>query len=101
MWELLPSVLIVYLGIKVIIEMIQAMQYFPQRGTFVLAIAFCGAGAAGILTGGVMVLYGLQWAGEIIRGEHTGAELNPVPTAKVAVGEEDENPHLILTSAEP
>ena len=48
--------------------MIQAMQYSSLGGTFVLAIAFCGAGTAGILTG-LMVLYVLQWAGKVLRGE--------------------------------
>ena len=49
--------------------MIQAMQYSSLGGTFVLAIAFCGAGTAGILTGGLMVLY----VPKVLRGEHTGA----------------------------
>lgn len=63
--------------------MIQAMQYSSLGGTFVLAIAFCGAGTAGILTGGLMVLYVLQWAGKVLRGEHTGAEFNLLLTAMV------------------
>ena len=53
--------------------MIQAIQHSSLGGTFILAIAFCGAGAVGILTVGLMVLYVLQWAGKVLRGEHTGA----------------------------
>ncbi|MEC8541572.1 MAG: hypothetical protein VXY53_07015 [Candidatus Thermoplasmatota archaeon] len=52
--------------------MIQDMQYSSLGGTFVLAIAFCGARTAGILTGGLMVLYVLQWAGKVLGVEHTG-----------------------------
>jgi len=75
-WELLPSLFIVYLGINVLIETIQIMLYFSQGGGFVMTIAFCGGGAAALLTGGFMIFYGLWWARKVLRGEHTGAELD-------------------------
>ena len=98
-WELLPSLFIVYLGINALIKTIQAMQYFSGGGTFVFAIVFCGGGAAGILTGGFAVMYGLWWARKVLRGEHTGAELNLKLTA--TVDDEDESPYPVLTSDEP
>ena len=98
-WELLPSLFIVYLGIMALIETIQAMQYFSGGGTFVFAIAFYGGGAAGIITGGFMVMYGLWWARKVLRGEHTGAELNLKLTA--TVDNEDEDPYSTRTSDEP
>ena len=99
MWELLPSLFIVYLGINVLLEMTQIMQYFSQGGGFVLIVALCFGGAAGILTGGFMVMYGLWWARKVLRGEHTGAELNLKLTA--TVDDEDESPYPVLTSDEP
>ncbi len=98
-WEFLPSLFIVYLGINVIIEMIQLTLYFSQGGGFVLTIFICGGGAAGILTGGYMVFYGLRWANKVLQGEHTGAELNLKLT--VTVDNEDENPYSTRTSDEP
>ena len=98
-WELLPSLFIVYLGINVIIEMTQLTQYFSQGGGFVLTIFFCGGGAAGILTGGYAVFYGFRWARMVLRGEHTGAELNLKLTA--TVDNEDEDPYSTRTSDEP
>ena len=74
-WELLPSLLFVFLGIKALIETIQYMLYFSQGGAFVMTIAFCGYGAAALLAAGFMVFYGLWWARKVLRGEYTGAEL--------------------------
>ena len=79
-WELLLSLFIVFLGINVLIETIQYMLYFSQGGAFVMTIAFCGYGAAALLAAGFMVFYGLWWARKVLRGEHTGAELNLKPT---------------------
>ena len=98
-WELLPSLFIVYLGINVIIEMTQLTQYFSQGGGIFLTIFFCGGGAAGFLTGGYMIFYGFRWARMVLRGEHTGAELNLKLTA--TVDNEDEDPYSTRTSDEP
>ena len=98
-WELLPSLFIVYLGINVIIKMTQLTQYFSQGGGFVLTIFFCTGGAAGILTGGFMIFYGLRWARMVLRGEYTGAELNLAFTA--TVDNQDEDPYSTRTSDEP
>ena len=98
-WELLPSLFIVYLGINVIIEMTQLTQYFSQGGGIFLTIFFCGGGAAGFLTGGYMIFYGFRWARMVLRGEHTGAELNLKLT--VTVDNEDEDPYSTRTSDEP
>ena len=98
-WELLPSLFIVFLGINVIIEMTQLTQYFSQGGGIFLTIFFCGGGAAGFLTGGYMIFYGFRWARMVLRGEHTGAELNLKLTA--TVDNEDEDPYSTRTSDEP
>ena len=98
-WELLPSLFIVYLGINVIIEMTQHAQYFSQGGGIFLTIFFCGGGAAGFLTGGYMIFYGFRWARMVLQGEHTGAELNLNLT--VSVDNEDEDPYSTRTSDEP
>ena len=98
-WEVLPSLFIVYLGINVIIEMTQRAQYFSQGGGIFLTIFFCFGGAAGFLTGGYMIFYGLRWARMVLRGEYTGAELDLKLT--VTVDNEDEDPYSTRTSDEP
>ena len=98
-WELLPSLFIVYLGINVIIQMTQHAEYFSQGGGIFLTIFFCTGGAAGFLTGGYMIFYGFRWARKVLRGEHTGAELNLRLTA--TVDNQDEDPYSTRTSDEP
>ena len=98
-WELLPSLFIVFLGITVIIETTQHAQYFSQGGGIFLTIFFCGGGAASFLTGGYMIFYGFRWARKVLRGEHTGAEFNLKFTA--TVDNEDEDPYSTRTSDEP
>ena len=98
-WELVPALFIVYLGINVLLEMTQHAQYFSQGGGFVLTIFFCGGGVAGFLTGGYMIFYGLRWAKMVLQGEHTGAELSFKLTA--TVDNEDEDPYSTRTSDEP
>tara|TARA_B100000282_G_scaffold192380_1_gene140288 strand:+ start:113 stop:430 length:318 start_codon:yes stop_codon:yes gene_type:complete len=98
-WELLPSLFIVYLGINVIIEMTQHVEYFSQGGGIFLTIFFCTGGAAGFLTGGYMIFYGFRWARKVLRGEHTGAQLNLRLTA--TVDNQDEDPYSTRTSDEP
>ena len=46
-----------------------------------------------------MIFYGLRWARMVLRGEHTGAELNIKFTA--TVDNEDEDPYSTRTSDEP
>jgi len=98
-WELLPSLFIVVLGINVIIEMTQLTQYFSQGGGIFLTIFFCGGGAAGFLTGGYMIFYGFRWARMVLQGEHTGAELDLKLT--VTTDTKNEHPYSTRTSDEP